>query len=322
MIWSAIAGLLMWVVAPVAGSGSGPSWGSIEHMFLFMPLVAAPLAIRLQSTLLFGANARSPLLHRTAQHVQPVASAMVLASFYLPQGPLSGGLVAPWLGVGLLLAAGGASRVLRPMRANLLASMIFLPIGAVWLVLSRLGLGPRHFAPITVFLAALHFHFSGFCLQIIVAATERSLPRDAPSLHRLQRYCGGAVIAGIPLLAAGNLALSPPVKLLGVASMVVGTLALALTSAAAARAARVSVATPLLYASSIAVVAGMLLAGVYGVGERIGAKWIGIDVMVVTHGAIQAIGFTLFGLVGHLSLAGAGARSSPAIGASVSRCSA
>jgi hypothetical protein len=83
-----------------------------------------------------------------------------------------------WLGASILAALGGVASVVRsvdrpPGLPNLMAAHVFLPIGAVWLWLSRLGVGPGHFAPLTVFLAAVHFHFSGFALQVLIAATAR-----------------------------------------------------------------------------------------------------------------------------------------------------
>jgi hypothetical protein len=81
------------LVVPV---GSPPSFGSIEHVFVLMPLVTAPLALRLLSVLLESVEHRSAGFHRAARRAQPVASAMVLASFFLPNGTLAGTLTARW----------------------------------------------------------------------------------------------------------------------------------------------------------------------------------------------------------------------------------
>ena len=37
-------GAVVWLAAPWLPVGSPPSFGSIEHVFVFLPLVAAPLA--------------------------------------------------------------------------------------------------------------------------------------------------------------------------------------------------------------------------------------------------------------------------------------
>ena len=115
-------------------------------------------------------------------------------------GLLMAGLVAvagAWRSVPLQARAPGAS-------LNLLAARCFLPIGAIWLLLSRLGIAPRDFSALTVFLAALHFHFSGFTLQILSAATGLRLPQDCPRLSALQRAVASGIVLGLPLIGSAK----------------------------------------------------------------------------------------------------------------------
>jgi len=318
-VGSAVAGGALWIVAPVVPVGAPPSFGSIEHTFLFMPLVAAPLAFFLLSVLLRSGSQTSDGAHGLARRLQPVAAAMVLASFFLPTGTLAGGLAACWLVVAAMVAAGGARRAAHVpgrQRANvsLFAAHVFLPIGAVWLLLSRLSVAPRDLTALTVFLATLHFHFSGFTLQILIAAAGLQLPERGSWLSGLHRALAIGAAAGIPMIAAGNIGHSPMLKFLGVSAMVVSTIALAITSAAVAWNAPDRVARILLLVSAASIATGMVLAGVYGLGELTGRDWIGIPRMIATHGALNAFGFTLFGLVGHLRL-----RLAPAIEAQCAR---
>jgi hypothetical protein len=158
----AVMGAVLWLVTPFVPVGLPPSFGSIEHVFVFMPLVAAPLALRLLSVLLESGHPSSATFHRAARRAQPLAAAMVLASFFFPQGMLAGALAASWLVVAAMIAIGGARRAAHvPGRhganVSLLAAHVFLPIGAALLLLSRLGLAPRDFTAVTVFLATLHF---------------------------------------------------------------------------------------------------------------------------------------------------------------------
>jgi hypothetical protein len=303
----AVMGAVLWVVAPFVPVAARPSFGSIEHVFVFLPLVAAPLALLLLSVLLESGDHSRASFHRSARRIQPVAGAMVLASFLLPSGLLAGALAAGWLVFAVMIAIGGARRAAHVpgrhrAKVSLLAAHVFLPIGAVWLLLSRLGIAPRDLTAPTVFLAALHFHFSGFALQILIAATGLQLPDRGSWLSVLHRALAIGAIAGIPMIAAGNIGHSPVLKFLGVSAMVASTLALAITSTAAAwnlpgRAARL-----LLLVSAASITAGMVFAGAYGVGELTGRSWIGIPRMVATHGLLNALGFTLFGLLGHLRL--------------------
>jgi hypothetical protein len=177
-----------------------------------------------------------------------------------------------------------------------------LPVGAVWLLLSRLGMGPRGFSALTVFLAALHFHFSGFTLQILIASTTRQLRARGSRALGLHRGLAVAAILGIPAIAAGNLAALPALKLAGVFSIVLSAFSLALTSSALARALPPSPPRRLLLLSAASLASGMLLAGIYGAGEILGAGWIGVPRMVTTHGILNALGFTQCGLVAHLML--------------------
>ncbi|MBI3205742.1 MAG: YndJ family transporter [Myxococcales bacterium] len=108
------------------------------------------------------------------------------------------------------------------------------------------------------------------------------------------------------MIAAGNLGHSPVLKFLGVSAMVASGLALAITSTAVAWSVPGRAASLLLLLSAASVAAGMVLAGVYGVGELTGRAWIGIPRTVAIHGLLNALGFTLFGLLGYLRLRLAG----------------
>jgi hypothetical protein len=122
----------------------------------------------------------------------------------------------------------------------------------------------------------------------------------------LQRALVISAAVGIPTIAAGNIAHSTGLKFLGVSAMVASTLALAITTTALARTVRDRAARLMLLVSAAAITAGMVLAGAYGVGELTGRAWIGIPPMVAIHGLLNALGFTLFGLIGHLRAASGG----------------
>lgn len=308
--WSvtcAVVGAVLWLVAPLVPVGSPPPFGSIEHTFVFMPLVAAPLALVLLSILLESEDQSSAGFQRSARRAQPVAAAMTLASFFVPNGTLAGALVAGWLVVAVMIALGGArsaAHVPRDHRANvsLLAAHVFLPVGAAWLLLSRLGVVPRDLTALTVFLAAVHFHFSGFTLQILIAGVGLKLHGRRSWLTPLHRSLAIGAVTGIPIIAAGNIVHSPVLKFLGVSVMVTSTIAFAVTSTAVARSLPGRAAPFMLLVSAASIAAGMVLAGVYGVGELTGRAWIGIPRMVALHGLLNALGFTLCGLLGHLRL--------------------
>ncbi|MDB5212727.1 MAG: rane protein [Myxococcaceae bacterium] len=293
---SAGLGAVLWLAAPWLPVGSSPSFGSLEHVFVFLPLVAAPLALLLLSTFL------QPGLYGVAQRMQPMAASMVLASLFVAKGALAGALTVGWLIMAVMVAISGVRGVRRGASANLslLAAHLFLPVGGVWLLLSRLGVGPRSFSALTVFLAAVHLHFSGFTLQILIAAARRQLEDSASRLRAAHRCVAIGAIAGIPLIAAGNAFPSPVLKLVGVASMVLSVIGLAAMSLAIAPASPSRIAKWLLVVSAVSGAAAMIVAGVYGAGELAGRGWIGIPRMVQMHGLLNAVGFTFCGLTAHL----------------------
>jgi len=304
-----LAGALGWLATPWLPVAAAPAFGSVEHGFLFFPLVATPLALALAAVLL-QPRGRTRLLYRAAQHMQPFAGAGVLAAFLVERGSLAAALVVPWMAMAVALAIAGvrAARLgVHPhlSRLNLLVAHVFLPVGTVWLLLSRIGIGPAGLTPLGVLLAALHFHFSGFTLQILVAATAQRVPASTPRLGAVQRCVAVAAIVGIPLIAAGKLLHVEILKSIGVTTIVLATITLAGVSCAVASATRIVLARRLLLVSSGSIAAAMLLAAVFEIGELAGTHWIGIERMATTHGLLNALGFVACGTIAHLRLAAA-----------------
>ena len=145
-------------------------------------------------------------------------------------------------------------------------------------------------------LTAVHFHFSGFALAVIVGATGRAL-RAGSTAARIFRFVAIGLIGGAFLIAIGFLT-SPLVKVAAIA-LFAGNLSLlsmfllANLSTIRGRLARLLLAVA---ASSLAV--GMALALLYGVGEYMGQLFVSIPRMAKLHGPLNAIGFTLCALVG------------------------
>lgn len=304
---SAGIGGAIWLAVPWLPSGKPLAVASIDHLFLLMPLVAAPLALTLLARLRQeDGDALSPLV-RFAQWLQPAAAALLLLSFVLPNGTAAGILTVPWLGVALMVTAAGVShavrhRGLRAPGASLVAAQVFLAVGAVWLLFWRLGASPRDFSPLTVSLGAVHFHFNGFSSQVLIGATGRRLTRASRWLRPLHRFVTVAAIGGLPLLAAGKAISLPVARILGVSAITLALIGLSVTMTAVAMAARSVLTRSFLVASAAcgAVAAG--LAGAFGGGELAGREWMSIGTMVAAHGVLMSVGFTLCGLVGHLRL--------------------
>lgn len=292
-----IGGALAWLALPALPLGDPPPFAAIEHVFLLLPFVLIAPLLALASAMLEGA-------HRRARMLQPIASAALFVSFVLPHGAIAGVLALPWLALAVLLAARGvpaALAVARPhrMRLSLAAAHVFLVLGGVWLLLSRLGTGPAHLSGLEVFVAVVHFHFSGFALELLIAATALRLPPALAGVHR--RLAVGAV-AGIPIIAAGKLLAVPTLVTIGVTTMILVTLTLAFVGLVIARGLAPSVARNLLLVSTVAIASAMLLATAFGIGNLVGAHWLGVTQMVPTHGLLNALGFVLCGTIAHLRI--------------------
>lgn len=285
-------GAASWLAAPFLPVGSAPAFAGIEHLFLVVPLVAVPLALTLVSRTTGTSYGRAAL-------VQPITAAMVTTSFFVERGPVAGALAVPWLAMGIVLGVRGAGAALHARgiaRVSALAAHAFLPIGSLWLVLARVGAGPASVSQATVLHAAVHFHVSGFVLQILFVATMRLTG------SRLLRVAAVTAVAGIPLIAAGNLLATASVRLLGVAAMVVATTGLAAVTFGTASHVAPRAAKVFLRVAATSLAFAMLTAAIHGAGELRGGAGLPVQVMVLLHGLVNALGFVVCGLVGHLAV--------------------
>lgn len=261
----------------------------LELLFLLAAWVVVPLGLRFLPD--------SPPV-RLARRLHPVAAVLASVSFFLPKGIAAAALAAPWLAFNGLVALGGLLTLKEAFRGGvpsllLLAAMLFPPVGGIHLVSSRLGHPLAGFPEPIVLLTAIHFHYTAFAAPILA-----SLACRAPSgLAGLVARAGGlGIVAGTPLLAAGFL-FSPVLK-----AAAVGILALSVAAAAAAQLAALPRLRPggprlLLAVSSLAVIAGMALAGVYEHGFYTGRAWISIPQMAWSHGLLNGLGYSVGGLL-------------------------
>ncbi len=283
---------------------------TVEQLFLFFPLVAAPLVVRLLALLLFPRGTTSRLF-RAASLFLPAAAVTAALSLFFPRGATAGMLAAPWVVFALALLLGVVSRIGRMKglgisRPCLVAGQVFLLVGSVWLLLSRLGVSPPRFTRPVVFLAALHFHFTGLAGCTLVAATGAWVRGLLPGLRRSYHLVTSGAIVGIPLIAAGNALAQRVVKLAGVSIVSLTVIALSVVFLLLALRIEDSVARVLLTVAGSTALVGMSIAVVYGLGEFTGRLWITIPQMARWHAPVNALGFTLFGLLAHLRLKGAG----------------
>jgi hypothetical protein len=257
--------------------------GLLESMFLLAAWLVVPLGIRLLPP-------SGPL--SLARRVHPAAAILVSFSYFLPKGPLAAALALPWLGLNGLLALGGLLGLRELLRGGasallMTAAMIFPLVGGVHLVSSRLGHPLAGFPEPIVLLTAIHFHYTAFAAPILAALAGRTLGKLA----------GAGLVGGTPLLAAGFL-FSPILKAAAVGLLVLSVVGIAFAQFAAVPRLRSRSARLALGVSSFSVIAGMILAAVYEHGFYTGRSWLSIPQMAWSHGILNGIGFSLFGLLG------------------------
>lgn len=302
-----MAGALTWAAVLL------PPWPFTEHILwierivILGPLVIAPLALLLAGLgLRPGPAARC---HALAARCQPLGAALSLVALYPRPGLLAGALAGGWLLVTGLFALCGLTRLftrgLGPIQELAIdAGLLYLPVGGVWLVASRLGIPFLGFSEPWVMLTAAHFHYAGLAAPVIAGAVGRALHAPAsgpgPGLGRgwLRAYevAAAGVMAGPPLVAAG-IALWPVVE---VVSAAVLSLALLLLTAVALRGVvpgmRPRRAGAILAVAVSSLLLSMSCACAYAVGAFLEIDILLLPTMVWVHGLVNAIGFGAGGL--------------------------
>ena len=297
--WAA-AGAILWL-ALVAGRLTGLTRLTlIDLLFLLAPLVIAPLGLRL---IAFATSPGSGLM-AAAVRSQPVGAAFATVAFLLPIGVAAAIFASGWLLVCTIAALGALADLLegrsfQPVRLAPAAAVGFLAFGAVWLVLSRAGVAPLGLSPIVVELTAVHFHFTGFAATLMAALVLTSLHHERGISRQIALGASLLMIAGSPLVAAGWGTPFHVLQVVGAFLLAAGVIATA--AVVFFRSTSLVESTPartLLRLSALAPLVPMVLAVEYSAGHIFGFPTLDIHAMALIHGDLNALGFSLLGLVG------------------------
>lgn len=287
--------------AIVAAAANGYSaWrGQFSTLLFFLslaPLVLVPLALRAWT--LHGALPRKDFLFRWAVLVQPLAAAAALASMLFGRGPFSASLAVAWFAFTVLLAIFAILRLLRgPIRGlldlTLAIASLFLPVGGIWLLFTRLGINPFDIEEPIATLTAIHFHYSAFLAPTLLAIFATRA--EGQSTSNIWKGCVVALFVGIVLIALGFLG-SPAMKLFGVLALCASLAPLGVAQVLAPR------FLPggrgiLLRLAGLCLIAGMALAAMYEIGNFLGGSKLAIDEMAIYHGTLNGLGFSLLSLL-------------------------
>jgi YndJ-like protein len=234
----------------------------------------------------------------------PQAAVATAASFYSASPLLSGGLGIPWLVFAMALVAGRIWRTVRIRSLRFdswcaLAAFLYLAIGAVWFLASRLGLSPIGFREPIVLLTAVHFHYAGFAAATLVRALSR-IPRRGTIPALLFRAAAAGALAGPAFLAAGFM-IGPRVKLVAALLLAAGEIALAGCFIGSIREIGQIDSRLLLMASAASVLISMCFAALWAIGEFPRQPFLDLARMAAWHGSLNAFGFTFCGLAAFIA---------------------
>ena len=295
---SAAVGGVLWLAVAAGARADTIAISEIELYVALAMLVLVPLGLGL-----LRPPAGEAQLYTIIVLAQCPAALAAIGALALPQGVTTTVVLAvPWLVVTGLIADLGLTRlVLRrggPLPELAIdAGLMYVPVAAVFLLLHAAGVSLR-FSPVIVLLTAVHFHYAGFALPLVVGLTGRLVTGTD---GRFESTIGGriaaattvVIVAGILLIAIG-ITFSPIVE---VAAAAVFTVAVVGFAAIVLR--KVVPTVPrlpgaLLTISALSLFWTMALALAFAYGQLPGTDPIvSIPAMVRWHGSVNAVGFAL-----------------------------
>ena len=293
---------LLWCVIAITAL-LGRTWlGPIEVLFLLAPLVHVPFGFRVIQNL----RGEFASFGRIAVRLLPVGAVAAVVSFWPHAGVAAGLLASGWLLICMLAVIEAFVFVFQGgYRSSegtcIAAGQLYLGVGGVWLVLSRLGVAPMHFAEPIILLTAVHFHFTGFALPVITAATARALSTRALRGSRsafLFPYVVAGIVVGPAILAGGFVFESSLWKLFAALFLAFVCVLLAILLLSVVSEIKPPAAQILLSVSAASLIVGMVLAGAYVIGDFMERYSLLIPWMARLHGTTNAIGFAFCGLLG------------------------
>ncbi|WP_406737350.1 YndJ family protein [Streptomyces sp. NBC_00853] len=235
-------------------------------------------------------------LLRTAR-LWPLAAAPGALCLWLPRGTSATALAALYAAACLALAARAPARLLRarsltPPAIAVATALVSPSIAATALVAERAGYRLFGFDLDILALTVPHFHFAGFAAALVAGLVCRAVGGRAGT-GGLARWAAYSVPAGTLLVLLGYF-VDDWAELLGAVVLTGGMWAVALLTWREVRPAGADRTTRTLLATSAAVlVATMLLALWWAVGEATGITHPTLTWMAATHGLGNALGFAL-----------------------------
>lgn len=297
-----ILGALLWLAALVLNYLRIVEFNNLSQLLLLAILLVTPLAL----FVVHGSTTPSSPARYFSLIYWP-AALTALASFLLSPGVPAVLLVLPWFLYTGAIAFHGLQRLLQAQvrRATLKIEevvisfgFLYLVIGGFWLLLSRGSLTLVQFEEPIITLTAIHFHYISLGALVIGGISGRLLRRGGALTARLYQLSATGLIAGPPLVALG---ITFSVLIEALAALI---LALSLTILSILTLVRIvpsrenGLQRLLLTISAASVLFAMTFALAYAYGRFSGVSGVTIPTMINVHGWVNALGFTLAGLLG------------------------
>jgi len=164
-------------------------------------------------------------------------------------------------------------------------------------VIYRYGIQPFDYGETIIVLTVVHFHFAGFSAPIIAGMVGRALARKASGAGKTFRLIVPAVIAAMPLVAAG-ITFSPWLGLIGTLLLSMGLVLLGvLTVTRVVPEVKSLGARALLTIGAASSCAAMVLACLYAYSIAAHVVIVRIPTMAMSHGLLNAFGFAAASLL-------------------------
>jgi len=295
---SAAAGVGVWFLLVLAVTTDSHETELIHRVVFFAFLVIVPLGLSLapgEQTMRLG-------LYRLAVFLQPLAAVIAITSFFFGKGIASAALAAVWFVFTGIVALLGVTRLrsrgLHPLpETSIDAGLLYLPVGGAWLIVYRLGVQPFDYGETIILLTVVHFHFAGFAAPIVAGMAGRVLARSKVGTGKTFPVIVVALVAAMPLVAAG-ITFSPWLGLAGTLLLSIGLVLLAVLTIARVLPAIVSLsARVLLLVGALSSCVAMVLASLYSYSLVAHVLILRITTMALTHGLLNAFGFTTCSLL-------------------------
>lgn len=225
---------------------------------------------------------------------------VAVVALLAPPGNAPGVAALAWVLVAVVVAvdavrAWAVAPTLRGPGVTWPVAALYLVVGALWLAVDRFGLEPLGVAQPFVVLTAVHFHYAGFATTTLAGRAWRRRPDD-----RLAAVAAWLVMAAPPVVALG-FTLHGAMQVVGAVVLTAGLWLLAwvvLVRVVPTLPRGAGVSRSLLVVSALSVVVPMGLAVHWAAGTNLGFAVLSIRAMALAHGAVNALGFALAGLLG------------------------